>query len=309
MAQIKPLNAELQKLAIDELGEVPARIADDLQALKLWIQAEPHLRARTDDQFLIQFLRGCKYSLERAKEKIDLFYSLKTKYPSMFGSIDVDDGKFRTIHNMGCYIALPKPLNENGPRIVVFRFSYNAAEYSIDDVFLPGAAMHEVMIYNDPYACINGIIYLVDFELATGSHFLQMTPNFCMKLLSFLEKSMPYRVKHIYYLNTSPAAQQFLKALLLFFSEKLKQRITILGQDKKEWIQHIPAAYLPRDFGGENSSCEEAAREYNKIWDSYKEYFKENSQYGTDEKLRQGQPLDLDGLFGVGGSFRKLAVD
>lgn len=101
MAQIIPLTSDLQQLAIDELGEVPSRIADDLEALKLWIQAEPHIRARTDDQFLIQFLRGCKYSLERAKEKIDLFYSLKSKYPSMFGPTDVDDKKFRSVNNLG----------------------------------------------------------------------------------------------------------------------------------------------------------------------------------------------------------------
>lgn len=131
---------------------------------------------------------------------------------------------------------------------MVFRFSYNAAEYSIDDVFLPGAAMHEVMIYNDPYACINGIIYLVDFELATGSHFLQMTPNFCMKLLSFLEKSMPYRVKHIYYLNTSPAAQQFLKALLLFFSEKLKQRVSQRIREERKKSKFLNSLFSDNDF-------------------------------------------------------------
>lgn len=101
MAQIKPLPPHLQKIAEEELYEVPSRIPEDLEALKLWIKQQPHLKTRTNDQFLIQFLRGCKYSLERAKEKINLFYTLKTKFPNMLGAYDVDDDKFRRIQRLG----------------------------------------------------------------------------------------------------------------------------------------------------------------------------------------------------------------
>lgn len=101
MAAIKPLTEHLQKVAIKELAEVPSRIPEDLQALKTWIKQQPHLRARMDDQFLIQFLRGCKYSLERAKEKLDLYFTLKSKYPQMFAPTDVDDPNFRLMHNLG----------------------------------------------------------------------------------------------------------------------------------------------------------------------------------------------------------------
>lgn len=101
MAQIKPLSVELQKVAIEELGEVPERIAADLQDLKTWIQQQPHLKARTDDQFLVQFLRGCKHSLEKAKRKIDAFYSLRSLHVDMRSVTDVDELKFRQFHNTG----------------------------------------------------------------------------------------------------------------------------------------------------------------------------------------------------------------
>lgn len=101
MARIQPLDSYLQKIAIDELGEVPSRIEEDLQALKTWIEQQPHLRARIDDQFLIQYLRGCKYSLEKAKEKIDKFYALIFKYPEQLSARDVDEKVFREVHNLG----------------------------------------------------------------------------------------------------------------------------------------------------------------------------------------------------------------
>lgn len=101
MISLKQLPPELQKVAETELNEVPARIPEDLLALKTWIAKQPHLNARLDDQFLIQFLRGCKYSLERAKTKIDLFFTLKSKFPALFNITDVHDKKFRKLFNYG----------------------------------------------------------------------------------------------------------------------------------------------------------------------------------------------------------------
>lgn len=81
---LRPLTPALQKKAIDELNEVPARIAQDVAALRDWIAKQPHLKARTTDQFLVAFLRGCKFSLEKAKKKIDSFYTLRTLMPDLF---------------------------------------------------------------------------------------------------------------------------------------------------------------------------------------------------------------------------------
>lgn len=100
MADVRPLSEELQKTAA-ELGEVPDRLSDDLAALKEWIHQQPHLRANTDDQFLVAFLRGCKYSLERAKSKIDKYFTFRSKFPEIFCTYDVDDPIFKEIFRMG----------------------------------------------------------------------------------------------------------------------------------------------------------------------------------------------------------------
>lgn len=99
MLQIKPLPEELQTFACKELGEIPERIPEDLQALKIWIQQQPHLHACTQDQFLIQFLRDSKYSLERTKERIDQFYRLRSKLPDLLSTHEVDKPVFQRFHN------------------------------------------------------------------------------------------------------------------------------------------------------------------------------------------------------------------
>lgn len=67
--------------------------------------------------------------------------------------------------------------------------------------------------------------------------------------------------------------------------------------------------YFPEEYGGENGNLQLIAQEYNKLWDEYRDYFKQNAEFGTDEHLRPGKPIDFDGLFGMCGSFRKINVD
>ena len=100
-AKLRPLDPTLQRVAQEELNEDPSRIAQDLEALRLWIKQQPHLRARTSDQFLIAFLRGCKYSLEKAKSKIEKFYELREQYPDFFKPPNLDDEKVRDLIKCG----------------------------------------------------------------------------------------------------------------------------------------------------------------------------------------------------------------
>ncbi|XP_075152593.1 retinol-binding protein pinta-like [Haematobia irritans] len=309
MAQIQPLTPELQKIAIDELGEVPSRIEEDLQVLKTWIKLQPHLKARTSDQFLIQFLRGCKYSLERAKEKIDRFYAMSSKYPELLSARDVDNKIFRGIHNLGSSVPLPEPLNGGGPRIFIMRIDFPTQKYNIEQFFQPCNTMHELMLTNDPYACINGVIYIADFAKTTTSHFLQFTPSLGMRQISFYEKALPFRIKAWIFINVPPIADQFLKIVVSCLSEKLRKRLFIYSKNVDKLTDHIPLKYLPKEYGGENSSLEQIAKDYNNVWDENREYLKENIYYGTDESLRPGKPLDFDSIFGMCGSFRKLDVD
>lgn len=101
MPNIRPLPEALQKIACEELNEIPERIDKDLQDFREWIGRQRHLKARTDDQFLISFLRGCKYSLEKAKSKLDKYYTLRTKYPEFYTIENIDDPRAIELYKMG----------------------------------------------------------------------------------------------------------------------------------------------------------------------------------------------------------------
>lgn len=101
LLDIRPLPEELQKIAFKELNETPEGIAKHLKDFRKWIELQNHLKSRTDDQFLISFLRGCKYDLERAKSKLDKYYTLKTRYPDFYSIQNIDDPKVISLYRMG----------------------------------------------------------------------------------------------------------------------------------------------------------------------------------------------------------------
>lgn len=86
-------------------------------------------------------------------------------------------------------------------------------------------------------------------------------------------------------------------------------QLYVHGSNLDSLYEHIPKAMLPAEYGGDAGPIQEIVDAWAKKIISYRDYFKEEDQYGTDEKKRPGRPKNADSLFGLEGSFRKLEVD
>lgn len=71
----------------------------------------------------------------------------------------------------------------------------------------------------------------------------------------------------------------------------------------------IPKRLLPKEYGGDSGNIQSLINNWEKKFHSYREFFLEEEHYGTDEKKRVGIPRNADSVFGLMGSFRKLAID
>uniref|UniRef100_A0A1I8PN00 CRAL-TRIO domain-containing protein n=1 Tax=Stomoxys calcitrans TaxID=35570 RepID=A0A1I8PN00_STOCA len=276
MAKIRPLPSELQKVAFEELGEVPCKISKHLNTLKVWIARNPQLKIRNDDQLLVQFLRGCKYDMEKAKSKLEQFCNLRSKRPDWFMPVDVDDPQFRNFHNTGTYCSLPTPFPGNGSRIILLQIKFPPTEFGVDEIFRYAASVSEIMCVNDPYACINGVTIVQDYAQATAKHFMLLSPGLVRHILSFYSKAIPIRIKALYYINLSSYAHRFLNVMRPLLPSKLKDRVFLCGSNLDDLGEHFPRNYFPREYGGENGSLAEICAADHKLWDEYKGYFKEN---------------------------------
>ena len=135
MENIRPISRELRMKAFKEVLEVPGNISKNISSLKLWISKIPHLKARTDDQFLLSFLRGSKHDLEKAKTKIEMFYTCRTAMPEIMKNRDPLDPKLREIIRLGVGLPLPLTERKDSSRILLIRpGAYDATQYNLIDI-------------------------------------------------------------------------------------------------------------------------------------------------------------------------------
>ncbi|XP_058064951.1 retinol-binding protein pinta-like, partial [Anopheles bellator] len=179
MPKIRPLSAELTKKAAEELFEKPERLDEDLDALRVWLSQCPHIKARTDDQFLMMFLRGSKHSLERAKEKLDMYYSVRTSMPELMLNRDPEEAKIKELIELGSLIPLPNTATPDGPRIILVRPGvYDPSKYTIEEVFKYNTMVVDIMMKEDDNLIVAGQMGIMDLANTTMAHFLHFSPSF-----------------------------------------------------------------------------------------------------------------------------------
>ncbi|EDV97109.1 alpha-tocopherol transfer protein [Drosophila grimshawi] len=311
MPEIRPLSASLQRTAIEELNEVPDRLDADIATLRTWIKQQPHLRSRSDDQFLVAFLRGCKFSLEKAKAKLDKYYTLRTLYPEFYTISDVDSKRTHELLRLGVALRLPIPLHDNGPRIIYVRPGcYAADKYSFEEIIAIGHGLTGITLYNDDYAVIHGFLFVLDFSNYTPAHMVQMTPSTAKKMSVFGQDAMPVRDKGRHMINTNAVFELSFNAIRSILPTKEQNRISVHGSNLESLYAHIPQKYLPAHLGGEQGTIEELIQHHLNVFTEHREFLIDETNYGVDEKLRPaGQQYDYNSIFGVDGSFRKLNFD
>ncbi|XP_037722613.1 retinol-binding protein pinta [Drosophila subpulchrella] len=309
---IRPLPPALQKVAIEELNEVPSRVESDIASLKEWLQKQPHICACLEDQFLLSFLRGSKFSLEKAKQKIDRFYSLQALIPEVFNEHRLaDDPQVLEIIRMGVILRIPLDKEDTGPAVTIIRAgSYDLNKFKFQDILRVGSMFGEIMMLEDDNASVSGYVEIMDMSGVTGANFFALQPHLLSKFSTYADEAMPTRQKGIHFINVPKAFEMGFKSLLGWFPEKIKERLSVTA-DPEAIFERVPKHYLPLEYGGSKGTMKDMATEMEAKLSSYRSYFEDCQHFGTNDKLRE-EPTNLnpeESHFGLDGSFRQLVID
>jgi hypothetical protein len=306
---VRELSKELQEVAIKEINEDPKRIESDLAYIKEWLSKQPHLNARTDDQLLIAFLRGTKFSLERTKEKLDMHYTLKTITPEIYHDRDPFSPEIQKILSLGILLPLPKIMYPGAPR---YNFARNdlVEKYKLDqaDVIKVSSMIQDIQMLEDDNFTVSGLSVIQDVGKISLSFFRSMSPTLMKKATTCFQQGNPSRIKGAHFFNLSPAFDTIFNFIKPFLTEKLKKRMSI-HNSMEELYANVPKEVLPEEYGGQGGKIEDIAAYWKKKVESYRDWFAEDVKYRTDESKRPGKPKTSESVFGLDGSFRQLSVD
>ncbi|XP_067015396.1 retinol-binding protein pinta [Anabrus simplex] len=307
MLDIRPLTKDLEDAARENINEDPERREKDVAYIKDWLSKQPHLRARTDDQFLITFLRGCKFSLERTKEKLDAYYTYRTAMPEFFKNRDPFLPELQDIFNKGIQLSLGTDAEGHHVWLMMMHL-IDTSKHNVDDILKAVFMVFEIIFLECDHAAIFGQKVLADCHNITLAHMAMWTPTVTQKSVSVWQNGYPCRIAGIEYINTPGFFGTLINLVKTVLKEKIRKRLYV-HQDVESLKERGLLMVLPEEFGGENQSVEMMRISIKKKVESYRDYFLEDEKYGVDESRRPGKLKSVEDQLGVAGSFRQLRVD
>jgi hypothetical protein len=101
MSLIQP-SGEMSAKIREELREPASKdeIMKDIAIIREWLEKQPHLPKDMDDGRMTTFLRGCKWSIERVKQKLDMYYTMRNAIPEFFADRDASRPESQQIMNL-----------------------------------------------------------------------------------------------------------------------------------------------------------------------------------------------------------------
>ncbi|XP_052239478.1 alpha-tocopherol transfer protein-like isoform X4 [Dreissena polymorpha] len=199
------------KQAEEELNEKPQWRSRDIQALRDMVLKKPELKIRTDDAFLLRFLRAKKFDYDRAFNLLVRHYEMKAdeKNKSLF--LNLRPASIKHVLEAGVTGVLPHR-DKLGRRVIMFRPGrWDPSKYPIDDIF--------------------------------RTNFLTLT--------TLLEDCFPMRFKGIHYLNEPAVFDYIFAIMKPFLKEKILSRVHFHGNKYHELKEYIDEEHLPSDYGGQ----------------------------------------------------------
>nr|XP_034326775.1 alpha-tocopherol transfer protein-like [Crassostrea gigas] len=337
------LPPDLIQKAERELNEKAEWRSRDIQALRDMVNKNKDLHVRTDDAFLLRFLRAKKFEYDRAYNLLVSHFQMKKENPKLFENLRPSAVKH--VLEAGVTGVLPHR-DKEGRRVIIFRPGlWDPSRFPIDDVFRtnlltlskiiqdevtqvnglimvtdlngigwahaknmsPLYAKRVTSLLQDEESQINGILMIMDLKRVGWKHVKNISPLYSKRMMSLLQDAFPARFKGLHYLN-EPAVFDYIFAIVKqFMKEKTVSRLHFHGKNVQELTEFIDPEYLPEEYGGK------APPFSNKDW--MEELLKCDAEFDDEAKygLVSGSSVDQkpgqDAMECVMGSYRKLSVD
>ncbi|XP_023212469.1 clavesin-1-like isoform X2 [Centruroides sculpturatus] len=235
------------------------------------------LKCRTDDIFLLSFLRARKCDRERALKLLKNYYAIRKKYTDVFK--DLRPSALETYLQMD--IMCSKRL-ETGQVLGLGRANHwDPTKVKPIDIVKCIILLMDMEVNDHPMQ-VNGVYALIDAKTVSWRHAIQFTPRVLYLILSCFFQCAPILHKGVHIVNVNKCIHAIIAMAYPFLPYKIKQRIHFHGSNMKDLHKEIDPKYLPAEFGGELPPFD--STETKQRLRDLEEFFVENEKYWTEDK-------------------------
>lgn len=238
-----------RKIAEKELRETPEVKQKAIEDLKKLLEGETEFTYPKDnEEYLVRFLRPCKFYPESARDLIKRYYAFKLKHNDIYTNLV--PSREENIFKSNVLTVFPNR-DQYGRRILLLELGkkWKHKEVSLDEVF-KGCVLFLEAAMLEPETQVAGAIVIFDMDGLSMSQTWQFTPPFAKRIVDWLQDSVPIRVKAIHIVNQPKIFNLVFALFKPFFREKLRSRIYFHGNDRESLHKHISPKCLPPCYNG-----------------------------------------------------------
>ena len=202
---------------------------------------------RSDDAFLLRFLRAKKFNLDKALKCLQNYHKIRHEMPEVFAKVNHPNLLKNVIASGVLYIG-DKQL-KNGARVVIYRTGLIPSHASILDIMAYGILCVECMLEDEEYQ-ICGHVLIEDFNGFNIGKMTQLSPLSLKKMNSVWQDCLPVRYKLFHVINEGTVFDIAFALVKPFLKEKMVKRIKLHGKNYEESLVDIDRELLPPYMGG-----------------------------------------------------------
>ncbi|XP_029166217.1 retinol-binding protein pinta-like [Nylanderia fulva] len=278
MAESQKLTSEQKEYAAKVLNESDEGRENAISEIKRWIQ-ESDLRARTDELFILRFLRACKFDMDKTKTKIKNYQKQRTNLSEWYGNRDPLQQKLQELLDLGICLPLRK-LDNQGRMVFVARLVHDPNVFTLSEAIKVSLMIIDVALRDSVEASLYGLVIIIDLEHASLRHVPQARPTILMNMVHAWQGCYPIRIQVINHINTPEYAKYVLSIIRYFLSNKLKERFFVHSRNSAhDCFKDVPANILPVEYGGTDGTIQELIEYWKKVIEENREWFIEDENY------------------------------
>ncbi|KAJ2953835.1 hypothetical protein O0L34_g1464 [Tuta absoluta] len=270
---------ELIEKAETELRETPEIRDQALQELRQLLKGETSLVIPIEkDDFLLKFLRPCKFYAESAFKRIQAYYKFRLSHAEYCRDLMPTTVRSAFDHSI---VSILAPRDQHGRRIMLVESGerWNPREVSLGEVFR-GVQLGLESAMVEPKTQVCGVIVILDMKGLSFSHIMQFTPSFAKMVVDWIQDSIPIRLKAIHIVSQPYIFNMLFAIFKPFLREKLRKRIHFHGSDRESLFAHVDKKALRARHGGELPEPEIPGEVLWKMLHHYEDDFKLANSYG-----------------------------
>nr|CAB3263126.1 uncharacterized protein LOC101243387 [Phallusia mammillata] len=201
---------------------------------------------RSDDAFLLRFLRAKKFSQEKSLNMLQNYHKVQKQYKDVFVKVS-NPALIRPIVEQGALLMLDGNTKQ-GACCLFYRTGLLDPNADPWDLTAYGIMCMEKMLENEQYQ-ICGMEIIEDFADFSLTLLAKMSTS-VSKMKGAMQDAMPCRIRGIHILNEGTVFDLLMAIARPFMRKKILDRIHVYGAKYELMHKHISPAILPPYLGG-----------------------------------------------------------